>query len=117
MRELKRLDAWIDDASLRGVDDRINIVDIHEDAPETAAPFALWIRSRSNEHAKVRISPIDIVKFSRSIISDTRCPHSVSMLRTPVSIVWWQSLYGMIYYLPVHEILGMKNRQTGDAVE
>lgn len=35
MRELKRLDVWIDDASLRGVDDRINIVDIHEDAPET----------------------------------------------------------------------------------
>ena len=80
-------------------------------------PFAFRVFGGGHKHAQIRVAPIYIIGLVVLVVSDAWCPNAVSMLGLVVSLQGRQCLDGIVHYLPVHQILRVKNRQAGNAIE
>ena len=80
-------------------------------------PLAFRVFRGSYKNAQIGISPVDIIGLIVLIIANAGCPYAIAMLRNIVALQRRQCLDSMVHNLPVHQVLRMKNRQTGNAVE
>ena len=78
-------------------------------------PSASWVLGLHHENTMVWVAPIDIELSI--VVADGWSPNTLAMLRLAEEFLGFLFLQGIADDFPVYQILAMKDRQTGNAVE
>ena len=74
-----------------------------------------------HHHAEVRVAPVDVVLSV--VVADAGGPHAIAVLRLTAKVAQQhlvacvEVLQRIAHYLPVHQVLGVQNGQSGCAVK
>ena len=78
-------------------------------------PFSCWVFGLDHEDAQVWVAPID--EETVVMMTDSRCPDALAMLRKVEDFLGQLLLQGMTDDGPVHQVAGVQDGQAGNTVE